>query len=97
MWRSCPVRPFSTTHQTQGGEKYQQGFYVFEELAQAPSTTSTQSLISQSVAEIHLGRLDEAEAALQQALAKEPKNAEAIVNSIVLNIIAGKDTKQLKA
>lgn len=80
-----------------GGEKYQQGFYVFEELAQAPSTSSTQTLISQAVAEIHLGRLDEAEAALQQALAKEPKNAEAIANSIVLNAIAGKDVKQLKS
>lgn len=78
-----------------GGERYQQGFYVFEELAQAPSTTSTKSLISQAIAEIHLGRLDEAEAALQQALAKEPKNAEAIANSLVLNVIAGKDAKQL--
>ncbi|KAF8857754.1 hypothetical protein BDZ45DRAFT_787624 [Acephala macrosclerotiorum] len=78
-----------------GGEKYQQGFYVFEELAQAPSTSSAQSLVSQAVAEIHLGRLEEAEAALQQALAKDPKNAEGIVNSLVLNVIAGKDAKQL--
>ncbi|CZR53373.1 related to coatomer epsilon subunit [Phialocephala subalpina] len=78
-----------------GGEKYQQGFYVFEELAQAPSTSSTRSLVSQAVAEIHLGRLEEAEAALQQALAKDPKNAEGIVNSLVLNVIAGKDAAQL--
>jgi hypothetical protein len=66
-------------------------------LAQSASTSSTQTLISQAVAEIHLGRLDEAEAALQQALAKEPKNAEAIANIIVLNAIAGKDVKQLKS
>jgi Coatomer epsilon subunit len=79
-----------------GGEKYQQAFYVFEELAQAPSTSSMQSLISQAVAEIHLGRLDEAEAALRQALSKEPKNAEVISNSIVLNAIQGKDVTQLK-
>jgi len=79
-----------------GGEKYQQGFYVFEELAQAPATSSLQSLISQAVAEIHLGRLDEAEAALNQAIAKDPKNTEAISNSIVLNVIQGKDTTQLK-
>ncbi|KAE8440681.1 hypothetical protein EG329_006818 [Mollisiaceae sp. DMI_Dod_QoI] len=78
-----------------GGEKYQQGFYVFEELAQAPSTSSIQSLVSQAVAEIHLGRLEEAEAALQQALSKDPKYTEAIANSIVLNVIAGKDAKQL--
>ncbi|KAH6712698.1 coatomer epsilon subunit-domain-containing protein [Leptodontidium sp. 2 PMI_412] len=80
-----------------GGEKYQQAFYVFEELAQAPSTSANQSLVSQAVAEIHLGRLEEAEAALKQALAKDPKDTEAIANSIVLEIIAGKDTKQLKA
>lgn len=79
-----------------GGEKYQQAFYVFEELAQAPATSSIQSLISQAVAEIHLGRLDEAEAALKQALAKDPKNEEVISNSIVLNVIQGKDTAQLK-
>jgi coatomer protein complex subunit epsilon len=79
-----------------GGEKYQQAFYVFEELAQAPATSSIQSLISQAVAEIHLGRLDEAEAALKQALAKDPKNAEVISNSIVLNVIQGKGAAQLK-
>jgi coatomer protein complex subunit epsilon len=79
--------------QIQGGEKYQQAFYVFEELAQAPSTSSSQSLVSQAVAEIHLGRLEEAEAALQEALAKDPKNPEIIVNTIVLNVIAGKDAK----
>jgi len=79
----------------QGGEKYQQAFYVFEELAQAASTSSSQSLVSQAVAEIHLGRLEEAEAALQQALAKDPENAEIIANSIVLNVIAGKDASEL--
>lgn len=84
-----------TEAQHQGGEKYQQAFYVFEELAQAPSTSSTQSMVSQAIAEIHLGRLEEAEAALQQALTKDPKNAEIIANSIVLNIISGKDPKDL--
>lgn len=79
----------------QGGEKYQQAFYVFEELAQAPSTSSTRSLVSQAVAEIHLGRLEEAEAALQQALVKDPKNAEVIANMVVLNVIAGKDAQEL--
>ena len=85
----------ASTNTLQGGEKYQQAFYVFEELAQAPSTTSTQSLVSQAIAEIHLGRLEEAEAALQQALTKDPKDAQAIANSIVLNVIAGKDVKEL--
>lgn len=70
---------------------------MFEELAQAPSTTAPLSLISQAVAEIHLGRNEEAEAALQQALSKEPENAEAIANSIVLNVISGKDAEELKS
>ena len=47
---------------TQGGEKYQAAYYVFEELAQASATQSVQSLVSQAVAELHLGRLEEAEA-----------------------------------
>ena len=94
--RYCVLDRRARANVAKGGEKYQQAFYVFEELAQAPATSSIQSLISQAVAEIHLGRLDEAEAALKQAIAKDPKNAEAISNSIVLNVIQGKDTTQLK-
>lgn len=75
----------------QGGERYQQAFYVFEEMAQAPSTSATKSLVSQAVAELHLNRLPEAEVALQQALDKDPKDIEAIANSIVLNAVSGKD------
>jgi len=78
-----------------GGEKYQQAFYVFEELAQAPSTSSIESLVAQAVAEIHLGRLEEAEAALEQAFAKEPENAEVLANKVVLNTISGKDSSDL--
>ena len=50
--------------------------------------------VCQSVAEIHLGRLPEAEAALQQALQKDPNDIEAISNSIVLNILSGKDASE---
>ena len=57
----------------QGGEKYQQAFYVFEELAQAPSTSSLRTLVSQAVAELHLGRTEEAQAALEQDLKKDPQ------------------------
>ncbi|RPB22684.1 hypothetical protein L211DRAFT_318460 [Terfezia boudieri ATCC MYA-4762] len=74
-----------------GGEKYQQAYYVFEELAQAPSTSTAPTLVGQAVAEIHLGRLEEAEVALQQALAKDPKHAQALANAIVLSVLAGKD------
>ncbi|EKJ76223.1 hypothetical protein FPSE_03698 [Fusarium pseudograminearum CS3096] len=72
-----------------GGEKYQQAFYVYEELAQAPSTSSVRSLVSQAVCELHLGRTEEAQAALDQALEKDANNADAIANLLVLNVISG--------
>ena len=67
----------------QGGDRYQQAFYEFEEMP-----------VCQSVAEIHLGRLPEAEAALQQVLQEDPGNVEAISNSIVLNTLSGKDASE---
>lgn len=79
----------------QGGEKYQQAFYVFEELAQAPATSSIWSLVSQAVCELHLGRIEESQAALEQALKKEPEYAEAIANTLVLTVISGNDPKEL--
>ncbi|KAK7943731.1 coatomer epsilon subunit [Apiospora aurea] len=80
-----------------GGERYQQAFYVFEELAQAPSTSSIVTLVSQSVCELHLGRVEEAQAALEQAVQKDPKYAEAIANLLVLNIVTGKNPSELTA
>ncbi|KAL4725400.1 hypothetical protein ACLX1H_007547 [Fusarium chlamydosporum] len=78
-----------------GGEKYQQAFYVFEELAQAPSTSSVRSLVSQAVCELHLGRTEEAQAALEQALEKDANNSDAIANLLVLNVIAGSQSDEL--
>ena len=74
----------------QGGEKSQSAFYVFEELATTPQTTSPSSLTMQAVAELHLHRFPEAEAALNSALSLDPNFAEAIVNLIVLNTILGR-------
>ncbi|KAF2140470.1 uncharacterized protein K452DRAFT_288558 [Aplosporella prunicola CBS 121167] len=80
----------------EGGEKYQQAFYVFEELAQAPASQAVQSLLGQAISEMHLGRLPEAEAALQQAIGLDAKNGDVIANTIVLNTILGKDTTELR-
>ncbi|TKX20562.1 putative coatomer subunit epsilon [Elsinoe australis] len=74
----------------EGGEKYQQSFYVFEELAQAPSTQAPQSLVAQAVSELHLGRWPEAETALQQAIGQDANSADALANQAVLNTILGK-------
>ncbi|KAI1303516.1 coatomer epsilon subunit-domain-containing protein [Xylaria venustula] len=78
-----------------GGEKYQQAFYVFEELAQAPATSSIVTLVSQAVCELHLGRVEEAQSALEQALQKKPDYADAIANLLVLTVITGKDATEL--
>jgi coatomer protein complex subunit epsilon len=82
----------------QGGEKYQSSFYVFEELAQTSQSQSPHSLVAQAVSELHLGRLPEAEAALQQAIAIDPKSTDTIANLIVLNTLLGKtkETAELK-
>lgn len=74
----------------QGGEKYQSAFYVYEELATAPSTTSSRALLGQAIAELHLGRLPEAEAALNQALQGQ-EDADVLANAIVLNTILNKE------
>ena len=82
-----------------GGERYQSAFYVFEEMATAPSSSSemaTKPLIAQAIAELHLGRLPEAESALQEAVKRSPKDKEAIANSIVLGTVMGKDVSGLR-
>ncbi|KAL8872776.1 MAG: hypothetical protein Q9174_001652 [Haloplaca sp. 1 TL-2023] len=73
-----------------GGEAYQSAFYVFEEIAQTPSSTSSKALISQAITELHLGRLPEAEAALKQALELPQKDTEALANAAVLMTLMGK-------
>ncbi|KAF2122770.1 coatomer epsilon subunit-domain-containing protein [Lophiotrema nucula] len=82
----------------EGGEKYQSAFYVFEELAQTSQSQSSHSLVAQAVSELHLGRLPEAEAALQQAIAIDGNYADTIANLIVLNTLLGKteDVEKLK-
>ncbi|KLJ11779.1 hypothetical protein EMPG_13067 [Blastomyces silverae] len=78
-----------------GGEKYQSAFYVYEELASVPNTSSPLSIVGQAVSELHLGRLPEAEVALQSALEKYPNDVQLIANSIVLKVLSGKDSTEL--
>lgn len=73
-----------------GSEKYQSAYYVYEELASTPGNTSPTALVGQAVSEIHLGRLEEAEAALQQATSMENADVQAIANSVVLASVMGK-------
>lgn len=77
----------------QGGEKYQSAFYVYEELATAPGSTSPHNVLGQAIAELHLGRLPEAEAALDQALSNSPEDADILANVLVMNTILGRDAE----
>ncbi|KIX06415.1 uncharacterized protein Z518_04391 [Rhinocladiella mackenziei CBS 650.93] len=79
-----------------GSDKYQSAFYVYEELASAPGNTSPTALVGQAVAELHLGRTEEADAALQQALALENADVQAIANSVVLGSIMGKKSELIQ-
>lgn len=65
-------------------------------MAQAPPA-ATKGLVGQAVSELHLGRIAEAEAALQEAIKIDPHDAEVIANTIVLTVLMGKDaTDQVK-
>jgi coatomer subunit epsilon len=75
-----------------GTEESMQGaYYIYEELAQS-STSTAKSLLGQAIAELHLNRLPEAEATLQQALEKEPQNPDILANAIVCATLLGKDS-----
>lgn len=56
-------------------------------------------MLGQAIAELHLGRLPEAEAALTQALTTSPDNPDILANALVLNTILGREaeTAELKA
>lgn len=78
-----------------GSGKYQSAFYVFEELATAPGEGSAEALVAQGVAEMHLGRWEEAEAAVEEAVTKAGKEesgrvGDVLANACVLRTILGK-------
>lgn len=79
-----------------GSEKYQSAFYVYEELSTTPGTTSPTALVGQAVSEMHLGRWEEAQAALDQALAMEGASIEAVANSLVLASITAKNEEAVQ-
>ncbi|KAK9477697.1 coatomer epsilon subunit-domain-containing protein [Lipomyces japonicus] len=77
-----------------GGDRYQEAFYIYEELAQTPSSSNARTFIGQAIANIQLGRLPEAEDALNSALERENTSPDVLVNAIVLYILLGKDYSQ---
>lgn len=55
---------------TQGGEKYQEAFYIFEEFAQSNTAQTVKVLNGQAAANLTLGRYPEAESLLLEAQTK---------------------------
>nr|CAG4648784.1 EOG090X0A8E [Polyphemus pediculus] len=72
-----------------GGEKLQEAYYTFQELADKNATTAL-LLNGQATCFLSQGKYDEAESALQEALEKDSNNTDTLVNLVVLSQLASK-------
>ncbi|KAF9146932.1 hypothetical protein BGX30_000016 [Mortierella sp. GBA39] len=82
---------------TGGGDKYQNAYYIYEEIATSSTSPTVKSLIGEAVCNIQMGRFPEAEGILQEALSREPSNTDAIVNQIVLSTLLSKPAEEISA
>ena len=73
----------------QGGDKLQEAYYTFQELADKNTTTAL-LLNGQATCYIGQGKYEEADHALQEALEKDSNNTDTLVNMVVLCQLSGK-------
>ena len=72
-----------------GGEKIQEAYYIYQEMIDKLGSTAL-LLNGQAVTFLAQGKYTEAEAALGEAIEKDPNNPETLVNMIVLAQHQGK-------
>ncbi|KAG0055630.1 hypothetical protein BGZ83_007930 [Gryganskiella cystojenkinii] len=78
-----------------GGDRYQNAYYIYEEIATSSTQPTVKSLVGEAVCNIQMGQYPEAEGILQEALTREPTNTDAIVNQIVLSTLQSKPTEEI--
>ncbi|KAF9977238.1 hypothetical protein BGZ73_006601 [Actinomortierella ambigua] len=82
---------------TGGSERYQNAYYIYEEIATSSTQPTVKSLVGEAVCNIQMGELGLAENLLQEAFAKEPHNTDVLVNQIVLATLMSKPAEQITA
>ncbi|KAK3825776.1 MAG: coatomer epsilon subunit-domain-containing protein [Benniella sp.] len=78
-----------------GGDRYQNAYYIYEEIATSSTSPTVKSLVGEAVCNIQMGQYPEAEGILQEALTKDPTNTDAIVNQIVLYTLLSKPAEEI--
>src|ERR1700743_584142 len=82
---------------TGGGDKYQNAYYIYEEIATSSTSPTVKAMVGEAVCNIQMGHYPEAESILQEALSREPTNTDAIVNQIVLSTLLSKPAVEISA
>ena len=77
------------TNMALGGDKIQEAYYIYQEMIDKLGSTAT-LLNGQAVTFLAQGKYSEAEAALNEAMEKDPNNPDTLVNMIVLTQHQGK-------